>query len=59
MILFMSSARPCHFVVVSYSYGFSWSSSWFFLVFSFIVLSLGDWLGKRKVDGDQGEMCRT
>jgi len=54
----MAGARPCHFVVVSYHYGLLWSSSWFFLVFSFIVLSLANWLGKRKVDGARGELCR-
>ena len=56
MVLFMSGARPCHFVVVSYRYGLSWSSSWFFLVFSFILLSLANWLVKRKFDGNR-EIC--
>ncbi len=59
VVFFMFGARPCHFVVVSYRYGFSRSSSWFFLVFSFIVLSLGNWLGKRKVNGARWELCGT
>ena len=30
-----------------------------FLFLSFIVLSLGNWLGKRKVKVAQGELCGT
>jgi len=30
-----------------------------FLVFPFIVLSLENWLGKRKVSGSQEESCGT
>ena len=30
-----------------------------FLFLPFIVLSLGNWLGKRKVNGAQGELCGT
>ena len=55
----MSGERTCHFVVVSHYYGFSWYSSWFSLIFSFIILCLGNWLGKRKVDGARGELCGT
>jgi len=59
VVFFMFGARPCHFVVVSYRYGFSRSSSLFFLVFSFIILSLGNWLGKRKFDGAREELSGT
>jgi len=60
VVLFVSGARPCHFVVVSYCcYWFSWSSSSLFLGLNFYVLSLGNWLGKRKVNGARGELCGT
>jgi len=58
-IFVMSSASPCHFVCGVVLLLIFMVFFLFVSCLSFYVLSLGDWLGKRKVNRARGDLCGT